>query len=174
VLRDIEISNLSNVTSMAIRNAPNAGELFMESVCAGRMSFNNPGQKIWARQLDPEARDVTKIVNNGCQLWILGLKTERPGTIVDSSNGAVTEIIGGLFHPVVKAGDDAILKVNNSRLSASYVTVASNVMPDFSTHLMETRGDQTQYLHQSDLYPRPAFAGARASLVPLMVASPEK
>ncbi len=63
-----------------------------------------PGQKAWARQLNPET-NATKIVNDGAELWVLGLKTEVKSTVVENRNGGRTEILGGLNYPSLPSGD---------------------------------------------------------------------
>lgn len=54
---------------------------------------------MWARQINIEY-DGTKVVNDGGNLWILGIKTEPKGTIIESKNGANTELLGGFILPV--------------------------------------------------------------------------
>jgi hypothetical protein len=103
----------------------------------------------------------------------LGLKTERPGIQIDSSKEAETEVLGALFYPVRVPNDDPIFRVDNSRLSASYVTIDNSRTPDFPQQLVEIRGADQQVIHAEDTYPRPCFGGAKAALVPLVVAAPD-
>ena len=51
----------------------------------------------WARQLNPE-NEGTHISVDGGSLWILGLKTERGGTLVEAKNGARVEVWGGFSY----------------------------------------------------------------------------
>ena len=71
------------------------GKLFVEDVVGGPWRFAR--QKIWARQLNPE-NSGTHISNDGGTLWILGLKTERGGILVETKAGAKTEVAGGLIY----------------------------------------------------------------------------
>lgn len=64
-----------------------------------------PGAKLWARQLNLEG-DGMKLVNDGGQVWILGLKTEAAAPSVETLNGGRTEIlIRVVLDPVLE--DDA-------------------------------------------------------------------
>ncbi|MEM8832445.1 MAG: glycoside hydrolase family 55 protein [Cyanobacteria bacterium P01_G01_bin.19] len=79
------------------------GDLFLEDVTfirtAGLMRTRN--QNVWARSLNIETETdgaKAKITNVGGQLWILGLKTENPGTIVATKNKGLTEVVGGFIY----------------------------------------------------------------------------
>ena len=76
---------------------PGAGNLFLEDVELPQTTFQ-AGQSVWARQLDDEFTG-TKITNNG-NLWILGLKTEQPGIVIDTAPGGQTELLGNVIYPV--------------------------------------------------------------------------
>jgi len=80
----------------AYRNGASPGRLFLEDVCstgnANRFTFT--GQNVWARQLDPEVDTGSCVINDGGQLWILGIKTERDGVGVETRNGGQSEVIG--------------------------------------------------------------------------------
>lgn len=69
-----------------------AGDIFIDDVC-GRLNLNQPGQSAWCRQLNTE-RDGTMCRNNGGKLWILGMKTEKIGTIIETVNGGITDASG--------------------------------------------------------------------------------
>jgi hypothetical protein len=74
-----------------------AGNLFLEDVELPQVTFQS-GQSVWARQLDDEFSG-TKIINHGT-LWLLGLKTEQPGTVINTTRGGQTELLGNLIYPV--------------------------------------------------------------------------
>lgn len=90
------------------------GKLFVEDVVGGPWKFNR--QKIWARQLNPE-NDGTHISNNGGSLWILGLKTERGGVLVDTKAGAKTEIAGGFIYSTSTPKTTPMFTTENSAVS---------------------------------------------------------
>jgi hypothetical protein len=78
-------------------DSPQAGALFLEDVGMGSLRINYP-HNVWARQLNAEAAE-TKVVNNGGNVWILGLKTENTGTVIKTSSGGKTELLGTLIYP---------------------------------------------------------------------------
>lgn len=69
------------------------GDLFLEDV-SSRSEWSIRNQKVWARQWCVE-RDGSKIVNRGGIVWILGLKVEKPGTVISTLEGGKTELLGG-------------------------------------------------------------------------------
>lgn len=73
---------------------PGAGDAFFEDACQSGVRFLK-GQHIWMRQFNPEYGDVPKIINDGADLWILGIKTEGYSTMIVTRNGGRTEVIGG-------------------------------------------------------------------------------
>lgn len=99
-----------------------AGDLHLEDVASTGASpwrFSK-GQKIWARQFDPEGFGP-KIINEGADLWILGLKTENPGTILRATRGSRTEVLGGMAVPADPVDSaTAAFELEDSRASLSY------------------------------------------------------
>ncbi len=69
-----------------------AGDLFLDDFC-GRLDLMYPGQSAWCRQLNTE-REGTMLRNSGGKLWILGMKTEKIGTIIETINGGITDAAG--------------------------------------------------------------------------------
>ncbi len=68
------------------------GDIFLEDFC-GHLGRVGPGQSAWCRQLNSE-REGTKCRNVGGNLWILGMKTEKTGTLIETTAGGVTEANG--------------------------------------------------------------------------------
>lgn len=94
------------------------GDVFIEDVCANPFTnFQFKGQNVWARQLNVE-NEGTHVVNDGGNLWILGFKTERGGTLIETKNGGKTEVLGGFCYTTT-AGKLAPMFVNDE----SYVSV---------------------------------------------------
>lgn len=108
-------------------------------------SFNlrvQPGQRVWARQLNVENQG-THVMNNGGVLWILGYKTERGGTLLDTRGGGWTELFGN-FSYTTTAGGLAPMFVNvDSSVFALFNEVCYNRDP-FRTLIRETRGGTTK------------------------------
>ncbi len=114
-----------------------------------------PGQKVWLRQLNTEFTKATRVVNNGAKLWILGLKTEDPYTVIETKGGGQTEVLGGLLYPgnggdLVPATDVAFVN-NESRVSLVYVTAVDAGGQDYTIHVQETRDGVTKTLTESNI-----------------------
>jgi len=71
------------------------GDLFIEDVVGGDWVFKK--QRVWARQFNVE-NEGTHVRNIGGSLWILGLKTERGGTLIETTQGGKTELLGGFCY----------------------------------------------------------------------------
>lgn len=69
-----------------------SGDIFLDDYC-GRLNLNTKGQSAWCRQLNTEHSGVM-CLNNGGKLWILGMKTEKIGTIIETRNGGITDVSG--------------------------------------------------------------------------------
>lgn len=73
------------------------GKVFIEDTAAVPLIFDH--QKVWMRQINTESyAHNPHIVNNGGDLWILGLKTEKDRTIIGTYAGGRTEVLGGLLY----------------------------------------------------------------------------
>ncbi len=68
------------------------GEIFLDDYC-GRLDLESPQHHVWCRQLNTE-REGTMLTNNGASLWILGMKTEKIGTIIHTRAGGFTDLLG--------------------------------------------------------------------------------
>lgn len=68
------------------------GDLFLDDFC-GHLDRVAPGQSAWCRQLNSE-REGVKCRNAGGNLWILGMKTESIGTLIETTGGGHTEVNG--------------------------------------------------------------------------------
>lgn len=139
VLRNIAINS-----AKTYRNTTGAGRLFIEDVVAGDWVFDH--QEVWARQLNPE-NEGTKIVNNGGKLWILGLKTEKAGTVVETKAGGKTEVLGGLLYPIqpVPAEQPAFIN-DGSSLSVSIAESCYASDYNYKVIVKETRERVTKTL----------------------------
>lgn len=142
---------LSEILGNGYRNDLRAGPLFLQDVAAGPFAFS--GQSVWARQLNQET-EGTHITNEGGRLWILGLKTERGGTLIETRAGGTTQVLGGLSYTTT-AGKLAPMFVNdNSSVAVSLGEVCYSGDP-FATILRESRGAQSQVLAATD----PTYGG---------------
>jgi hypothetical protein len=136
------------------------GDLFVEDVCGGPWQITR--QNVWARQINPE-NPVTKIVNDGGMLWILGLKTEREGTLIETRNGGKTEVIGGFCYATSKPKTTPMFVNHNSWLSVTIGEACFNNNP-FTMLVSETRGSETKTLNRGQTPSR-----GPGSVIPLYV-----
>ena len=85
------------------------GDIFLEDFC-GHLDRVAPGQSAWCRQLNSE-REGTKCRNAGGKLWILGMKTEKTGTLIETTGGGITEVNGAFVYSNAgwKANEPAFL-----------------------------------------------------------------
>ncbi|MFE4108207.1 DUF4347 domain-containing protein [Almyronema epifaneia] len=97
--RTLVLNNLQGFEYVPGINAP--GDVFINDSVGAASTFRN--QRVWARQLNIEGNNQAdpnieaKILNDNSQVWILGLKTEDPGTVIKTINGGSTELLG-TFH----------------------------------------------------------------------------
>lgn len=146
VLRDI------NFGGLPFRGAP--GPLFLTNVEAGDGWEFTAGQQVWARQLNVE-RSGTMIRNTGGDLWVLGLKTESPATVVVGAGGARTEVLGALLYPtaVVPATTPAFSSVDSS-LSLTVATTAYEQARNYPVMVDAVRDGKRRQLLADDVEPR--------------------
>ena len=161
--KPLVIRGVSRAASYA--NQPGAGPVFLEDVCRGPFNFDH--QTVWARQLDPETTGIL-VTNNGGKVWILGLKTEEPSTIIQTTGGGQTELLGATIYPLTPLVDrstPAFVSIDSSQ-SLVYGTFHQ----DYEVNVQETRGGVTRSLYraQSSDSPR-AYPHHSASIVPLFV-----
>lgn len=105
----------------------------------------NKGQRCWARQLNVESEGL-HILNDAGTLWVLGLKTERGGTIVESRNGARTEILGAFMYTTSGPGgknEAPMFLIENSSFS-HFGGEANFGAPGYRIRFRETRGSETK------------------------------
>ena len=132
------------------------GDLFLENVYSldGPWRFS-PGQRVWARQFDPEAMKrreedppadlkTPRVRNDGADLWVLGLKSEGPGLLLETAGGGRTEILGGLMHCNVPRPADLPLVVLRGDDAAAALYMASSV------HKLENRMELLVRRHAAD------------------------
>ena len=138
------------------------GDLFLENVVAD-WTFGKG--RVWARQFNNEHLG-THILNKAATLWILGLKTERGGTLIETQAGASTELLGGLSYTT-----------NNGKLAPMFVSTDARVSyvigevcytgDPYRELVRETRGSETKTLKRGDAPLRPSFL--QGSQIPLYV-----
>ncbi|MFO0912510.1 MAG: glycosyl hydrolase family 28-related protein [Pirellulales bacterium] len=134
VLRSIADCDLTFTSRSA------GGTLFLEDVVTH--SLRPQKMRVWARQLNVE-NEGTHIQNTGGNLWILGLKTERGGTLIETLNGGQTEVLGG-FSYTTTAGKLGPMFVNeDSSVFTFFNEVCYNNDP-FAVLIRERRGTEVR------------------------------
>ncbi len=121
------------------------GDLFLDDFC-GHLDRVAPGQSAWCRQINSE-REGVKCRNAGGNLWILGLKTEKTGTLVETTAGGITEINGVFLYSNTgwKSGEPAFL-VEDSTLNLFGVNERNFNRQPVSLWVRERRGGETRKL----------------------------
>jgi len=142
-----------------------AGRLFLEDVVLGTLNLNH-SHSVWARQLDTESSNgaPTKITNQGATLWILGIKTEGKGTVINTSAGGRTELLGTLIYPAQQFTADeqqyAAFVNNESSQSLIYALSVYDPSSNYNVQVQETRGGVTrQFLTKNMPSRMPLFVG---------------
>ncbi|MBC7799194.1 MAG: hypothetical protein H7Z10_01110, partial [Gemmatimonadaceae bacterium] len=138
--RDVAIRDVVSAGATLLDRKAGGGRVFIEDVCCGRITLAGP-RPVFARQLDTEGAGI-RILNDGAPLWILGLKTEGVGTIVDNRGGARTDIFGGLLY-VVRETDGSVPAFRNdaSFLSASFVEEVLRAGRHYRVYVQQDGGD---------------------------------
>jgi hypothetical protein len=134
-------------TGGSYRNSVPGGKVFIEDIVATPLIFDR--QKVWIRQANTESyEDNPHIVNKGSDLWILGLKTEKDRTIIGSTNGGRTEVIGGLLYKNrERFGPEPAFTSEDSDISLIY----RNKGLPYLTQIEETHKGKTKSLLIKDL-----------------------
>ncbi|MDX2114661.1 MAG: glycosyl hydrolase family 28-related protein [Planctomycetota bacterium] len=149
------------------------GTTFVEDVVGGPWTIS-AGHTGYFRQCNPENEGV-KITNDGATLWILGLKTEKPGTPLVTTGGGTTELIGGNIYPVNTLPlDQPLLKTVSARVSAIIGGSAYATDAFHRIFAEETRGGVLRRIFASEvpgrvgffIGPRVAFYAADSANVP--------
>jgi hypothetical protein len=104
-----------------------AGDLYIEDSnlsngADGSIAINfYPSQRIWGRQLNLEQRKANKFNCYGCQIWILGYKTEQSTPSIVLIGRAQAEVFGFFFYQNVGpiTGGTASIYLTDSSLFAT-------------------------------------------------------
>jgi hypothetical protein len=118
------------------------GDLFLEDVCGGPFVFRK--QNVWARQFNVE-NDGTHVLNDGGSLWILGYKTERGGTLIETTGGGRTEVVGGFAYATSRPKTEPMFVIRDASASIIMGESCFNGNP-FIALVEETRGSETRRL----------------------------
>lgn len=145
VMRSVSDGDLTSTA------AGEGGELFFEDVVTHGLKLRK--QRLWARQLNIENQG-THLVNDASDLWILGYKTERGGTLLETRGGGRSEVLGG-FSYTATAGKLAPMFVNDdSSVFTFFGEVCYNRDP-FQTLVQESRGGEVKFIRKGEGHTSP-------------------
>ncbi len=138
---------------------------FPGSIGHGRCPVSLKGQKVWARQLNPE-RGEPMILNDGGDLVLLGYKSEGEGTVVRTINGGRTEVMGGVINFGGK--ENPAFAAEDSQMRIATATHAWLADYYFRTAIRHTQGGRATVIKAGDL-PLRGFPKSRGPqyLIPL-------
>jgi len=131
----------------------------------GRCTVSLTGQKVWARQLNPE-RGEPMILNDGGDLVLMGYKSEGEGTVIRTIRGGRTEVMGGVINFGGK--DHPAFLAEEAQMRISTATHAWLKGYYFRTAIHHTQDGRTTILKAEDL-PTRGFPESRGPqyLIPL-------
>lgn len=125
------------------------GPVFIEDCCSNpTTNWRIKGQTVWARQLNVE-NEGTHVINDGGTLWILGFKTERGGTLIETRNRGRTEVLGGFSYTTGAGRLAPMFVVRDAVLAATFAEVCFQPEP-FQVIVREERGGQVVELGKDD------------------------
>ena len=138
--RDVVLRDIVTAGTSLLDRGPDGGRVFIEDVCCGALKIAGP-RPVIARQLDTEGGD-TRILNDGGNLAVLGLKTEGDCTVLDNRAGARTTILGGLLY-VVGDADASVpaFRTAGPGLSAAFVEESLRPESRYTTYLRDAGRD---------------------------------
>lgn len=139
--RTVFFRSVSDCDLTLTANAEQA-ELFFEDFVTHNLRLKK--QRIWARQLNVENQG-THISNDGGQLWVLGYKTERGGTLLETTGGGRSEILGGFSYTTTAGKLAPMFVTNNASCFTFFHEVCYNGDP-FATLIQETQQGTTRTL----------------------------
>jgi hypothetical protein len=149
--RDVVLRDIVTAGTSLLDRKPSGGRVFIEDTCCGALHIAGP-QPVIARQLDTEGGG-TRIVNDGGNLTVLGLKTEGDCTVLEDRNGAHATILGGLLYIVCDAdpklpafrdktgGLNAAFVEESFRSGSRYSIYLQGSGPDIRATAFPPRGD---------------------------------
>ncbi|MDX2037088.1 MAG: glycosyl hydrolase family 28-related protein [Isosphaeraceae bacterium] len=156
--RELVVRDVQGVSGALV----GGGELFLENVTA---DWDFASGNVWARQFNNE-REGTHVRNAGAKLWILGYKTERGGTLIETTKGGSTELLGGLSYTTTQGKLAPMFISEDADVSYVFGEVCYSGDP-FTRIIEERRGGRVLRLDRGEAPLRPSFL--QGSELPLFV-----
>ena len=123
------------------------GSLFLEDVATGAVRITKD-QKVWARQLNVE-NEGTHVTNDGGNLWVLGYKTERGGTLLHTKGGGQSEVFGTFSYTTTAGKLAPMFRTDDASAFAFFSEVCYSGDP-FAMLIRETRNGVTKEVKRGD------------------------
>ncbi len=130
----------------------------------GRHIALRKGQTWRAWQLNIEvAAPPAMVENQGGTFWVLGYKTEQGNTVLRTTDGGQSEVLGGLWYPAQGVRDPqlAALVVENADLSVSLSDMCKGG-GEYKVMVRETRQGETREVPRAGLQRRWGMSGSIA------------
>jgi hypothetical protein len=110
------------------------------------------GEKVWARQMNPESPERNMVEVDGGELWVLGMKTEGRATHIVARNDAKVELLGGVSYQSWKRQPlDPPMFIVSGGSVASFTFGYYHWNLPFTTIVQETVGNETRTLSRKEL-----------------------
>ncbi len=125
-----------------------SGDIFMTD-CASRAHLEKPGQKLWARQFNPEGDDDIGLArNNGGSMWIMGLKCEGKGVRIRTADKGRTEVYGAFLYsqPMKREDTRPLFDIDNGFLSVMGLREIVFGGETFFVKVRDKQGSETRTL----------------------------
>ena len=155
ILKNLDVRNVGNQAPGYVYqgNSVPDHQLWIENVDGSPYTFSN-GERIWAQQFDVEENyNPVKVLSNDSTLWVLGLKTEQPTTVIETTGGGSTEILGGLLYPLAGSTAPAFV-VDNGTSSMTYAVSAYSSTADYTTQVQVNNSGQAAAAQTAQMPPR--------------------
>ena len=132
------------------------GRLFLEDVGTSKFQVAAE-QRVWARQLNIE-NEGDHLTNNGGDVWILGYKTERGGTLLSTRGGGRSEVFGTFSYTTTAGKMAPMFVTTDAKVFAFFAEVCYTGDP-FATLVRETRGSDVREVKRGDGLVSPYLRG---------------
>ena len=140
------------------------GPLWLNDISGGFLLQVSGRAPVWGMQVDSEGGGARgglpsiRITNNGAAMWLLGLKSEGNNTLVSSTDGAVTDILGVLCSPLTGA-TLPLFQASNARLNATGLELAWSPAATYRGILLQSQGAADSTVGADRFPPRPQTQG---------------
>ncbi len=124
------------------------GDIFVTN-CPSHVEIRSKGQRLWARQLNPEGdSDVGLVVNSGGSVWILGMKSEGRGVRIRTEKGGRTEVFGVFIYGFGTPPEDSrpLFDIDNAHMCVMGIREIAFDAPTYNVKVRERRGGETKEL----------------------------